>query len=120
MAHKVEFDENIRAVRVTHYGVCDLTDLTQAREKAVVMLQEHRVASILVDTTAIKNTPSTITSFEFSSTHKDVISYDVKIAVVVDVLRMKDGLFAETVAVNRGISMKMFQEEKNALAWLFE
>jgi hypothetical protein len=33
---------------------------------------------------------------------------------------MKDGLFAETVAVNRGISMKMFQEEKNALAWLFE
>jgi hypothetical protein len=69
MAHKVEFDENIRAVRVTHYGVCDLTDLTQAREKAVVMLQEHRVASILVDTTAIKNTPSTITSFEFSSTH---------------------------------------------------
>ncbi len=62
----------------------------------------------------------TFTAFQLGSmAHSFGIGHKFKLAIVhLNEERLKDSLFAETVAVNRGFQVKMFSDETQALSWL--
>lgn len=58
--------------------------------------------------------------YEFNASHYDVFPPRTRLAVVIpsDPAQAESARFAETVALNRGIAMRIFLEHDDAIRWL--
>jgi hypothetical protein len=106
---------------VVSSGVCD--DLDQLKEyvldlhEAATTLEQTR---ILVDETQLEYRLSTINSYYSGEFMSEIAPKPYKIAVVCRQEGWDDTKFWETVAVNRGVPVRVFADKDRAEEWVRE
>ena len=125
MSYKVNFKENVEYLRVEISGT-----RTRSREVDDAIKVWSQVAEI----GKAKNITHILAIIEITGFMPTMASFDIgnlaekfgwrrsfKLAVVTsDEESRKANLFTETVAVNRGFDVKIFDNEQNAKIWLLD
>ena len=118
----VTSDPSSRIVLVRYSGTMVPEETNEARSKTAAELALARFRKVLIDLTEIERR----SGFSIASLYRGGLSWsetmprDVRVAVLYSPKTSgpRDVGFFETVATNRGVSMKTFQKMDEALAWL--
>jgi hypothetical protein len=119
MAHEIEvLDSGV--VKVTHSGRMTIVEASASRTEAAAIMKELGLVLILADVSQTDHDETTTDLYEFNSSHYDVFPPRSRLAVVIPPVpeQAASARFAETVALNRGIRMKIFLTCDEALMWL--
>ena len=118
-AHDVNISVETDYIRATMLGGPTLS-LTQSAIDAIMHAAEvHTIHKILIDSRRQYAEPSIVDCFEFAehiASRKPWLNFFV--AVIVHGESRETAEFAEIVAKNRGITLKVFSHDTNALIWL--
>jgi len=119
MSHKIQVHED-GIVEVVHTGRMTITEATESRTEAAAIMADRGLRLILADVSDTDHDETTLDLFNFNASHYDVFPPSTRLAVVIppDPLKANSAQFAETVAVNRGIKMKIFLGKDDAMDWL--
>ncbi len=101
------FDENLQQVQA--YGMAVLTGAI-----------ENQCTQIICDETELVYTLSTLDTFELAQLVSRLAPRVGRVAIVVNPKQIRDARFWETVAVNRGASVRVFPTTDAAEEWLAE
>jgi len=118
MPDEFTINEDLDLMEIYSHGIVSAEDIENSINKAKKVLLESGINKLIVDTTTQEKMPGTVSIFTIFSTFPREIS--LAIIAVPDQLTVEDIQFAENVAVNRGIRMKVFSKRKKALKWLNE
>lgn len=119
MAHTIKMlDPGI--VEIVHTGDIGIEHATASRIEAAAIMNERGLRLVLADVSRTNHVETPLDLLEFNATHYDVFPRGSRIAVVIpsDPEKAMPARFAETVAVNRGIAMRIFLEHSDAVRWL--
>lgn len=121
MPEVVTVREDQGIIEVQSYGEVSERDLTASRHRVSEIVREKGIKQVLVDARELTSLPRTFALFLFgkSFAEEDVLR-TIKLAAVVSEKTTKDMAFIETVARNRGATMRLFRSMDAALAWLRE
>jgi hypothetical protein len=121
LPHKIRVLES-DVVEIVHTGDLTITEATASRNEAVEMMKELSRHLVLADVSRSKIDESTLDLLSFNASHYEVFPADTRIAVVTppDPGKAASARFAETVAFNRGIAMRIFSTSGEAMNWLLE
>lgn len=121
MAHKIRILEP-GILEIVHTGIMTVREAHASRDEAGPILKAHGLRRVLADVSQTNHDDSTMDLFKFNSTHYDVFPRGTRIAAVIppDPEHRESAQFAETVASNRGIAMKIFLTYEEAKNWLLE
>ena len=120
MAHDVTHDPKRNLVVITHSDHVDKDDLWNARLAALKIIQDNESPRILVDMRGINLTTTILERFEFAQSHNKHFSSRTKIATLItkDDPKKEDHQFVETVSLNRGFLLRVFEDQGEAEKWL--
>lgn len=110
-----------RYVEVIHRGPLTLAELEDARVRSAELLSEWGLSRLLVDGRDADISALTgIEAFEFSASHVSVLPSiaTLRIAIVTRQEHVEEARFAETVARNRAVNVRVFQDREEACRWL--
>ena len=116
MSHAVDFDSELGVIRVKHWGRADIEDLQRAFSKVMQLHEKHGTGDVILDLQGLDVAPPTMELFEFASD----LPVELQIAMVFGEHTHDDLRFIETVAVNRGRNINLFDNDPDALEWLGE
>jgi hypothetical protein len=112
-------EDDKRYLLIEFEGDVTISELEESRAAIKNILQESRkFKEILVDMQKASLAVSTNDIHQFVSSLRDEFSPGCLIAVIVHPNDWATSLFAESVAYNRGIYMRVFQNNLHAYAWL--
>lgn len=116
MPDELYVDEAIDVIKVRSYGVVSKKDIAVSMEKTRQIMEEKGINKVLVNTLDQEKMPGTYDVFQLFST----LPRDLRAALIVqeNQTTAESQKFAETVCLNRGIQVKIFQSEDEALFWL--
>lgn len=123
MGYKIDYQDDAEVLRVEITGVRSNDDLTSCEKKAwrevAKIAREKNLAKILVISNATGRYP-TWDAYQINSSLEECgIQREWKIAFVnLDQDSFQEVKFAETVAVNRGFNVSVFNKQENALKWI--
>ncbi len=119
MPETVSINEDLGIICVRSYGEVTEQDLHTSRELTAKAYQEHGFTNVLVDAREEVSLPQTASLYDFVS---GLLGADMprtmKFALVVSEHTKRDLAFIETVAVNRGLLVSIFDSCSAAVAWL--
>ena len=119
MAFFLEKAEDRRYLRLTFEGSVTIKELVQSQTALKMSLSESDgYKKALVDMRKAPSALSGIDIHQFVSTHKKELPPGFLIAVIVEPDNWAAAIFAENIAQNRGIYMRVFRDEMHAFAWL--
>ena len=117
MPERVSILEDLKIIKVDSYGDVSIADLKQSMEKVIKIHQEKGLTKVFIDASKETDLPSTFPVFDFGTELAQILG-KLKFAVVT-APKLKGILrFLETVTVNRGAQVRMFDSADSALAWL--
>jgi hypothetical protein len=119
MSHTIRvLDDGI--LEIVHTGRMTIQEATESRNEAAGIMKERGLRYVLADVSQTDHSEATMDLYEFNASHYDVLPPRTRIAVVIpqDPAQVESARFAETVALNRGIAMKIFLEYDDAIQWL--
>jgi hypothetical protein len=105
-------------VLLRHEGTLTIDELYAGRIEARDLLEKNRWKRLLVDLSQASIGIRLLDLFSFTVSHGETFPRHLVIAVVGNQESKKDTEFAETVARNRGLRMKVFHDCDQARAWL--
>jgi hypothetical protein len=115
----VEKVEDEQYVSLEFTDILTLSILEQSRSALKVILYScNAYRKVLVNMQKIVVAVRDYDIRQFVSSHKDELPAGCLIAVIVHPRDWETAIFAETVAHNRGIYMRVFRNELHARAWL--
>jgi hypothetical protein len=123
----MQLDVEAGYLRFTVVGEYTIARARGILDRVLDALGEHRADRALVDGRQLTGTPGTMERFEFGEysaaaiaafTRRHADALAPRIAYVLQGAMLDPGRLAETVAVNRGVDCRMFDEPDVALAWL--
>ena len=119
MSHKIRVLED-GIVEIVHTGRMTIKEATASRKEAAAIMTGRDLRLVLADVSDTDHDESTIDLFDFNTSQYDVFPRFTQLAVVIppDPGKLASAQFAETVAVNRGIMMKIFLYKDDAMSWL--
>lgn len=123
MASSVRVCDKDQRVEVVHHGRLTLVELKDVRAKAAEMLVKENLSRLLVDGRgADLTTLNVVDTYEFSASLDSALPFTgrLRIAVLVAQEQFEKSVFAETVARNRGVNIRMFLDLDEANQWLTE
>lgn len=120
MAHNVKHHPEKNLVIVKHTDQVDKHDLWDARLKILDCIKEKDSPRILVDMRDIILETTTMDRFEFAQSHNKYFPSSTKIATLMskDDPNKSQHEFVETVSMNRGFMLRVFDDEHEAERWL--
>ena len=118
MSYKIEFAGNDGYVCLTYSDDVSVNEAERGREKAVDKIKSIKHKRLLVDIRCITSKLKISELYSFSSSHPGILPIGIKVALLVRFDDMKRGKFAENIAFNRGINLRIFNEKNEALKWL--
>ncbi len=118
MSFRIEVDTENQLVRIRHEGEMSPEEMYKGRSEVGALLKHHGYRRMLVDTREIEEGPDTLSAFELSSSHRQDLSLQVRLAILVTPLLEPNARFSENVANNRGFQVRVFLDEAAAIAWL--
>jgi hypothetical protein len=113
----VRSDEGI--VEVHSYGEVTEQDLRASLESVAAICRDCGLSRVLVDAREETSLPPTLSLFQFGADllHTGVLR-TARFAVLASEVTRKDQRFLETVTRNRGLEIRIFDSEDDAIAWL--
>jgi hypothetical protein len=108
-------------VEITAPETWPLEDAVQTQAEVARLLEERGLSRILVDCRRYKTTQMNILdTYQLTSSHREVFPPGTRHATVVapEDKTAAPVLFADDVAVNRGIDFRTFDDLESARAWL--
>ena len=96
----------------------NLAEVTAYGAAIIQAAQQHNTRRILCDETDLIYKLNVIDNFEAARFIAERVPCVVKVAIVCKPDSFSDAQFWETVAVNRGLLVKMFKDPTEANAWL--
>jgi hypothetical protein len=116
MPDEVRVKENDGIIEVVSCGVLTRQDMEGTKTKLQQIRADKKINRILIDTTRVESVPSTSDIFEALVTQPP--GFRIAILVAASNAIIQDVAFAETVGVNRGKSIKVFLDAREARRWL--
>lgn len=120
MPYKIHFQKDSNCVILVLTGELNLEQARIARNELRDALTAHQCNRILIDETRVEKKLSVIDQHQFTTEYGSELPPDVRIAVVVRREQISEARFVENVAFNRGIHLRIFPNQKNAINWLSE
>jgi hypothetical protein len=119
MAIKAEFKFMDNTLYVKATGKDDsVKDVLAYGQSVIEQALIHQAKQVLVDETELVYALGTFDLYETAKAFAESAPYVVKSALVVNPEQAKDAEFWETVAVNRGLFVRMFTSFDEAKQWL--
>lgn len=118
MPDELYVDDATNIIKVRSYGIVSRDDIAASMEKTRQIIEQRGIYKALVDTRDQEKMPSTFDVFQLFST----LPNNLRAALVVqdNQVTAEGQKFAETVCLNRGIQVRIFSSEDEALTWLQE
>ena len=111
--------EDKRNILIEFEGRVTVSDLEKSREALKAILAESdKYRTSLVDMRRANLDVSTIDIHDFILSQKSELPDGFLVAIIVQQKDWGNAIFAETVAYNRGISLRTFQNSTLAYDWL--
>ena len=117
MPETVEINKRLGIIQINSSGDLDQRDLYSSLQSVLEIFGKTGIKKVLIDTTEQTQMPTTIELHEFALKLSKQARM-LKHAIVVSPRSHEDNYFVETVSVNRGVNMKIFDSVGDALAWL--
>ena len=118
MPESVSINEKLRIIEVKSFGDVSSADMTRSVTEVKRLHEETGLRSVLVDTRDLTALPNVTDMFEL------VQSFPRGMRIAVLIVPNSEALaelqFGETVAQNRGIDVRLFESDVEALDWLKE
>ncbi|MBN2317109.1 MAG: hypothetical protein JXM79_24500 [Sedimentisphaerales bacterium] len=118
MTYRIRFQKDNNCVFLVYSGEVHIDEARLARKELREVLAAHLCNRILVDETRAEKKISVIDQHQFTTEYGSEFSSDVHIAVIVRQEQISEARFVENVAFNRGIHLKIFPNQKDAINWL--
>jgi hypothetical protein len=126
MSLSIQFDSVRKLLLVSYGGEFSLSDAQSTFQEVLEAIVEHGVKKILVDGRQIDGDPEPLERFYYGKYVADAVSQTVnrmkidvpRFAYVLEEPVLDPMRFGETVAVNRGMRVKAFDDIKRAEWWL--
>ena len=115
--HSVELKDNILYVKASGRDD-DINDVIQYGEALIKAAVEMGATYVLCDETELEYAIGTLDTFQAAEYIAKAAPRVGRIAIVCHPRYAKDGKFWETVAVNRGLLVRMFTDTGEAEGWL--
>jgi hypothetical protein len=116
----VEVDRKHGWVTITHRGAADTMEMKAAQAKALALLLEKKLRRVLLDVSGTSVDPSLTSLFDAASNVGTNPASTAIAALLVRADQAENARFVETVATNRGVSMRTFTDRDAAMKWLME
>jgi hypothetical protein len=116
---RIQVDGDV--LRVTATGTRSFETVLAMSQDILAICVEKKLKKVLIDVLALEGRLSTIDAYEISGKHFPKRRYRGVIArcAVVDLKEFEETYrFFENVAVNRGLSFRIFSDTDEAIAWL--
>ena len=120
MAYKIELMEDGNYVRLTLERVLTRKDHEEFRVKALTALTDTGWTKVLIDATRADPKMSVFDDYEYTSDHQSHLPPKLRTAIIYRAEEEKKFKFIENVAFNRGVGIRIFTGENQALAWLHD
>lgn len=123
MKYSVTFDEPTRITVIKYSGMADASDIEEAACEAARYAQTHQCKKVLIDVSDMQWTLSTKNIYDLPKSmakamrEKGIELGTFKRALVVST-QSGEADFLETVSVNVGQQVKVFDDVDKARAWL--
>ena len=114
MPEEVTILEDLSIIRVDSYGVVTQEDLIGSMREVSRIHRERGLTRVLVDATRETSLPSTFPLYEFGSDLARALRA-VRFALVPAPDLKEDLTFLETVAINRGLEVEIFDSVPDAI-----
>ena len=105
-------------VRLTLAGQLKQADLEAARTAAGRLLADRGWRKLFIDASGVETDMSVLDHFEFTAGHDEHLPSSLQTAIFHGPGDPTTFKFIETVGVNRGMNMRRFEQESEALDWL--
>jgi hypothetical protein len=120
MPHTTYYDQKMKCIVVTVQGVLDLSLLQRIASDVAQIIAREGCKYILNDLRKAKATKKTMEIYNMPNTAKKAgVTHGCKRALVV-AEETTDFHFLETVFINQGHHVKIFNDIESAKAWLFD
>jgi len=120
LAYKIDLMEDGKYVRITLMSVLTMEEHEEFRAKALTALTDTGWTKVLIDATQASPEMSILKDYEFTSSHMSHLPPNLSTAIVYRTNEAKRYQFIEDVALNRGVEIRTFKDESQALAWLHD
>jgi len=116
MPYELNVNREAGIIELRSFGSVSKAEVIEVMKEVVHLSTEIGIVLLLVDSRQTRAMPNTIDMFDVTSKFPRAI----KMAILVseDNELMESYLFGETVGVNRGIPIRVFVSESEALEWL--
>jgi hypothetical protein len=121
--HVTHYEADSGLVIIRYAGVIGLDDVRKGSREAVKLMAANNAMLAIVDTRDIDFRLSTLEIFDLPTTLSAIIAESglelrkIRRALLVSTIN-EDFHFVETVALNRGYQVKLFEDEIEARQWL--
>lgn len=119
MAYTINLSSDSAYICLTHTGETPFSEYEDGRNEAIASMQSHGLFKLLVDVRNVTSSLSLLEHFEFTSSHVEHLPRGVRTAILMRP-DAADTRFIENVAVNRGITIRLFTDKRKAVEWLLE
>lgn len=116
MSQEITYDANSRLIRVRAWGHASISDMIASKAEIMRLHEIHGSNTLIVDAREQETGPEQFDIFEFG----DAWPIEIRVAILAGSKTPEDILILETVAVQRGKSIRVFFNETQALDWLQE
>lgn len=116
MPYELNVNRESGIIELRSFGSVSREEVIESMKEIVHLSTEIGIVLLLVDSRQTTAMPNTIDVFDVTS--KFPRSIKMAILVSADSELMESYLFGETVGLNRGIPIRVFVSESEALEWL--
>ena len=116
--HRIDLMKESGCVRLLLVGEVTRSDVETARSEAAVALGKFGWNKLLIDTTTSESKISDLDNYEITIDHDSYLPRTLRTAIVHLPSEIETLKFIENVGVNRGMNMRLFTNEREALDWL--
>ncbi len=116
MPYQIQCSQQDNVVRVMHEST--LRDADQGIQETATMLKKKGWHRVLLDVSTLTESPPLARQFELLSALTSALPHSSKFAMFVSHCPEMNSEFIETVAENRGLSLKVFFNLDEANVWL--
>jgi len=115
--YTLEVKENLLLVKAAGRDG-DVSDVIQYGQALIEAAVQAGCTRVLCDERELEYAIGTLDIYKSASMISKTAPHIARVAIVCDPLFLEDGQFWETVAVNRGLMVRMFTEMEEARDWL--
>ena len=116
MPDEICLNENNNNIEVVYSGVLTRQDMESTKAKIQQILAEKTIKRVFIDTTRLESGPSIFDIYEIIASLP--LGFRIAILIAPSSPIIDEIAFAETVGLNRGVTIKAYLDRNDARQWL--